>query len=389
MAKRDYYEVLGVSKTASPEEIKSSYRKLARQFHPDMNREDPKAAEEKFKEVSEAYEVLADEDKRKRYDAGGFAGIEQDFGPGGFQWQNFHHSSDIEDLLGNSDFLRDLLQGSGLFVQGFGNGFMDPRAARRGRDMEAAISVTLADLVHGTSQEIELARSEPCTACKGNGSEKGTALETCPECGGSGQVRRQRQSGYTRMITVGVCPVCEGQGQRILKPCPECHGRGRKRVVRRLQIRIPPGLQEGSILRLGGEGEASANGRPGDLFVRVLIEAGGPFRREGRDIYGELNITLSQALLGDQVRVPTLGGHALLTIPPGTQPEATLRLRGEGLPSPGGGSRGDYMVQVHVRLPEALSPAQKDQIKALFGAPTGAEAPAEKARSGLFGRRRS
>ncbi len=390
MAKRDYYEVLGVPRTATPEEIKSAYRKLARQFHPDLNKENPKAAEEKFKELSEAYEVLADEGKRKRYDQMGFAGVEQDFGPGGFNWQNFHYASDLEDILGQSEFIRDLFGRMGpnpFFGSLFGGGLGDQmRMGGRGRDLQISLTVGLPDLVDGIEKEVEIIRTDACTDCHGTGAEKGVALEVCRQCGGSGQIQRTVQRGYARMVTIGECPSCHETGQKVLRPCPTCGGTGRRRVPRRLKIRIPPGIEDGTILRLSGEGEVGESGKRGDLYVQISVESLPNFHREGRDIHSEITIDLPQALLGDQIRVPSLRGQVLLTVPPGTQPGSVLRLRGEGLPGPNGRARGDHLITVNVRLPTALTAAQKDAVRSAFGAPSGGNR--EGGRASLFGRRR-
>ena len=388
MAKRDYYEVLGVPRTASVEEIKSAYRKLARQYHPDLNKDNPKVAEEKFKELSEAYEVLADADKRRHYDAGGFEGVQSDFGPGGFTWQNFHHTSDLEDVIGPDFFAQFFGGGRGGLFDFFQTGGGEAGAMLRGRNLEATITIALGDLVEGVTKTVELVRRDVCEECYGTGAEKGSALERCKECNGTGQVRKAVQRGYARMITISECPTCHGMGKRILRTCAACDGHGVVRRTRRISLRIPPGVEEGTIMRLGGEGEGGADGRHGDLFVRVLIEPGGPFRREGRTLHSEVTIELAQAVLGDRVRIPTLGGHALLTIPPGTQPEATLRLRGEGLPPEGGGARGDYLVTVHVHLPESLNAAQRTALKTLLDEVAPSSGDSGSWKGGFFNRRR-
>ncbi|MCL4324427.1 MAG: molecular chaperone DnaJ [Candidatus Thermoplasmatota archaeon] len=387
MAKRDYYEVLGVPKTASQDEIKSAYRKLARQYHPDLNKENPKAAEEKFKELSEAYEVLIDTDKRRHYDNMGFAGVQQDFGPGGFTWQNFHHTGDLQDILGQDIFNQFFRQQGGGSIFDLLGGTYGPRQAQRGRDLEATLAVDLADVVEGVTKEIELTRREACPRCNGTGAEKGTKVERCPECEGAGQVHRTVQRGYTRMITIIECPTCEGTGKKIFKKCLDCGGSGEVRKVRRISLRIPPGVEDGTLLRLGGEGERGPGGRVGNLYVRIEVREDARFRRDGRTLYSELTLELGQALLGDKVKIPTLGGHALLTVPPGTQPEAILRLRGEGLPAQGGGNRGDYLVKVHVHLPESLNDPQKEAVKGLFGGSSAGDDSSW--RSSLFGRKRS
>lgn len=388
MAKRDYYEVLGVPRTASTDEIKSAYRRLAREYHPDLNKENPKAAEEKFKELSEAYEVLADETKRQRYDAAGFSGVETEFGPGGFTWQNFTHAGDLEDLLGGSDFLQQLFAqaAGGGFFSGFGG--PTPRWARaepRGRDIEASIRVPLRSVVTGVTATIEVPRMSTCPDCRGTGAKGGTALETCPECHGSGQIRRTSQTGFTQLISIGECPRCHGTGQRIKERCPTCRGSGRLHEVRHLEVTVPPGIEEGGTLRLSGQGEgAPPGGRAGDLFVQVQFEPDSRFQRDGRTAYTEVTVPLATALLGGEVRVPTLTAEVSLKIPAGTQPERQFRLRGEGFPRLRGSDRGDLIVTAHVQLPEGLSSRQKDLLReALGNAPTATA----RTRTGFFSRR--
>src|SRR5271170_4744055 len=277
MAKRDYYEVLGVPKTASADEVKSAYRRLARQYHPDVAKEDPKAAEAKFKEISEAYEVLADPEKRRNYDQRGFEAVQSDFGPGGFTWQNFTHAGDLEDLLGNNP----------LFQQLFG-GFMGGTVGRsnRGGDVEVAVRFPLRAAVEGDRPTIEVPQNGPCPDCHGTGAKDGTALKTCTECGGSGQVRRTRSRGYTQFVSVGQCPRCHGTGQQILEKCPTCEGSGRRRSVERIEVAVPPGMEDGSVLRIPGHGGPGIDGgRAGDLFVQVLFEPSDHIRREGTEAF--------------------------------------------------------------------------------------------------------
>jgi molecular chaperone DnaJ len=388
MAKRDYYEVLGLPRTATPEEIKSAYRRLAREYHPDLNKGNPKAAEEKFKELSEAYEVLADPTKRQRYDAGGFSGVESEFGPGGFNWQNFTHAGDLEDLLGSSDFLQQLFSqaaGGGLFGGFSGANPRWVRAELRGRDVEVSIRVPLRAAVTGTTMAIDVPRTETCPDCRGTGARNGTALETCPECHGTGQVRRTSRSGFTQMITIGECPRCHGTGQRIKEKCPHCKGSGRIQEVRHLEVAVPPGIEDGGVLRLGGQGEgAPPGGTPGDLFVQVLLEPDLRFHREGRQAFTDVQIPLSVALLGGEVVVPTLTGQATLRIPPGTQPERQFRLRGEGFPRLRGSDRGDLIATVHVQVPDNLTARQKELVREALGSPG---APTVKTKGGFFSHR--
>ncbi len=380
MPKRDYYDVLGVPKTASADEIKTAYRRLAREHHPDVSKENPKAAEEKFKEISEAYEVLADGEKRQRYDRMGFSGVETDFGPGGFTWQNFTHAGDLEDLLGASPLFRQFFGG---FGSPFGGG--GTRAARRGSDVELTVRVPLSAAVHGARPTIEVPRSDPCGDCRGTGARNGTALETCPECHGEGQVRQVRSSGFAQLLTIGECPRCRGTGRRILDKCPTCAGSGRLSSVERIELSIPAGIEDGAILRVPGHGMAAPRGgRAGDLFVQIDFEPSPHLRREGREAYTETTIPLATALLGGVATVPTVEGEAQLTIPSGTQPETPFRLRGEGFPRLGGSSRGDLTVTVHIELPRSLSGREKELLREALG---GTERESSPKREPLFRRR--
>jgi len=383
MAKRDYYEVLGVGRSASEDEIKQAYRRLARQYHPDVAKEDPKAAEEKFKEISEAYEVLADADKRRKYDQLGFAGVETDFGPGGFNWQNFTHMGDLEDLLGASP----------LFQQFFGGGFGMPfgggpstRSAYRGGDIEITVRLPLVAAVQGAHPTVEIPHTGPCPDCRGTGARNGTALETCPECHGQGQVRRVQNRGYTQLITIAECPRCHGTGQRILEKCPTCSGSGRVSSVERIEITVPPGVDDGSVLRVPGHGSAGSGGaRAGDLFVQVVFEPTPGFHREGTEVFTETSVPLSVVLLGGEVEVATIDGRAALKVPAGTQPETQFRLRGRGFPRFRGSSRGDQIVTVHVEVPRSLSGREKELLREALGSGT----PAPPKRESIFRRRSS
>jgi molecular chaperone DnaJ len=382
MPKRDYYQVLGVPRTASEEEIKRAYRQLARKYHPDVNAENPKQAEEKFKELSEAYEVLADPSKRQKYDAMGHAGVEADFGPQGFTWQNFTHVGDLEDLLGSTPFFRDWFQGLGGF-----SGRPTRRESRipfRGGDIEISVRLPLAAAVTGATRVIEVPHSGPCGECRGTGAKGGTAFEKCPECDGKGQIRRTQTRGYTQLISIMECLSCHGTGRRIRENCPACDGSGTERSVRRVEVTIPPGIEDGTLLRLGHQGESSASGGPsGDLFVQVLLEPLAGFAREGQDAYTEARVPLATALLGGETRLRTLTGEALLKIPAGTQPGAQFRMRGAGFPRLRGNDRGDLIVTVQVELPRSLNGRQKELLREAFGDGTAAA----KKPGGLFGRR--
>ncbi len=379
MAKRDYYEVLGVPKAASPDEVKSAYRKLARQYHPDVAKEDPKAAEAKFKEISEAYEVLADPQKRRDYDQRGFAGVENDFGPGGFTWQNFTHAGDLEDLLGANPLFQQLF-GSFMGTASMG------RPPGRGGDVEVAVRLPLRAAVDGAHPTLEVPVVGPCPDCHGNGAKDGTALEVCPECGGSGQIRRTRSRGYTQFITVGQCPTCRGTGRKILERCPTCHGTGRQRTVEHIEVTVPPGMEDGGVLRVAGHGGPGIDGEPaGDLYVQVLFEPSDHIRRDGTEAFTETGVPLAVALLGGTVTVRTIDGEAELKVPAGTQPETQFRLRGLGFPRFRGGARGDLVVTAHVEIPRSLTGREKDLLREALG--PGAPAAAPKRES--FFRRRS
>jgi molecular chaperone DnaJ len=386
MAKRDYYEVLGVGRGASPDEVKTAYRRLARQYHPDMNKENPKAAEEKFKELSEAYEVLADPEKRTRYDQLGFTGVQQDFGPGGFSWQNFTHVGDLEDLLGSNDFFQQ------LFRTGFGEQLFGTPVGRRSRipgrgsDVEITVRLPLSVAVTGAEPTLEVPSSQRCPDCKGTGARHGTALEKCPECDGRGQIRRSSSRGFSQLISILECPMCHGTGRRIKEPCPACDGSGIQRRVRKLQVTVPPGIEDGAVLRIARMGvPAEGDGIAGDLFVQVLLEPSPTIHREGQDAFTEVRVPLTTALFGGQVKVGTITGQALLTIPPATQPETRFRLRSEGFPRLRSGERGDLIVTAHVDLPEHLSPRQAELLREALGSPPTKDGASR--RSGIFGRR--
>ncbi len=387
MAKRDYYQVLGVPRTASEEEIRKAYRQLARKHHPDVNTANPKAAEERFKELSEAYEVLADRTKRERYDAMGHAGVEGEFGPQGFTWQNFTHAGDLEDLLGSSPFFREWFQAPGGLGGVFGGSTRrDSRIPFRGGDVEVAVRLPLSAAVTGATRVLDVPRTGPCPECRGTGAKGGTAFEKCPECDGRGQIRRSQTRGYTQLISIMECLTCRGTGRRIREVCPTCGGAGAQRTIRHVEVTIPPGIEDGTLLRLAQQGEGSLNdGLAGDLFVQVQLEPMPGFHREGQDAFTEALTPLALALLGGEVRVRTLTGEAILKVPPGTQPGAQFRLRGEGFPRLRGTSRGDLIVTVDVELPRTLTSHQKELLREALGPPPSPGTVPKK--GGLFGRR--
>lgn len=354
MDKRDYYEVLGVQKSASADEIKSAYRKLAKKYHPDLNKDDPKAAEEKFKEVSEAYEVLADAQKRQLYDQHGHEAVSQNFGQGGFSWNDFTHYSDVEDIFGG-------MFGGSFFEQFFGGG---RRRSRRGEDLRFDVELTLDEVANGARKVLHVPRAEPCGACGGTGSTGKSGAGTCPTCEGAGQVRSVSTRGYTQFISVQPCRQCRGTGRYVKDPCRQCGGTGRIQRTSDLEVRIPAGADDGTRLRLQGMGMAGPQGAPsGDLYVVVHIAEDTRFERQGPHLHTHVPISFSVAAMGGDADVPTLDGKAEVKVPAGTQPGTTFRLRGKGLPEMQSGRRGDLLVTVTVEVPKKLNSEQKRLLR--------------------------
>ncbi|MCK5037676.1 MAG: molecular chaperone DnaJ [Thermoplasmata archaeon] len=358
--KRDYYEVLGVDKKAEKDEIKKAYRKLAKKYHPDLNK-DNKAAEEKFKEVSEAYEVLADAEKRGRYDSYGHAGVENNFGGGGFNWSDFSHYNDISDIFGGG--------GGSIFDMFFGGG--GGRRTRRtgpmrGSDLRYDIEITLEKADMGLEKTITVPRNMQCDKCKGTGTADGSSPKVCQTCGGSGQVKSVQRRGYSQFISINACPTCRGQGQIIEKPCDKCGGAGKAKKTSKISIKIPPGSDTGTRLRLGGEGEAGTRGGPpGDLYIVVHVTPHNRFARDGRHLYTKAEISYPEAALGTEIDVQTLDGKANMKVPAGTQPGTVLRMRGKGVNVLGGRGRGDLHVKIDVKVPKKLSRDEKKLLKEL------------------------
>lgn len=346
----DFYETLGVQKGASKDEIKGAYRKLALQYHPDRNK-DP-AAEERFKSISEAYAVLSDDEKRKQYDTYGKEGVYQRYGS-------------EEDIFRGTDF-SDVFRGTGfddIFSQFFGGGRSGPR---RGNDISLRMTLRLEDVVNDSSREVEIPRAEACPVCGGSGATPGTTSRTCPQCGGAGQVQKVSSAGFARFIRVETCGRCGGKGRVTDSPCKECKGRGIVRRNRKIRIQIPAGVEDGHTFRLRGEGEAGELGTPpGDLYVVVEIPEHPVFKRRESDIYVETQVNAVQAMLGTQVRVPTLYGDVSVDIPAGTQPGASFKVKGKGLPRPSRFGKGDEYVIANVYVPKSLNGKQKDLLRAL------------------------
>jgi len=341
--KRDYYEVLGISRDASEEDIKKSYRRLAMKYHPDRHPGD-KGAEDRFKEASEAYEVLRDPEKRGIYDHYGHAGLQ------GTGFQGFKDFDDIFSSFG--DIFEDFF--------GFGSGFRSRRRPRKGADIQYDLKLDFFEAAFGVQKEIEVPKVEPCRRCSGSGVEPGFEKEICRTCGGTGRIVRSQ--GFIRMATT--CPKCGGTGEVIAHPCKECRGSGQTRVTKKLSLTIPAGVKTGMNLRLNAEGEQSPNGGPaGDLYVQIEVEPHEFFEREGDDVICRVSVSFVGAALGTKVDVPTLEGTEKMEIPEGTQPGDVLRLEGKGIPVMGRSTRGDQIVVVDVTIPKRLTREQKELLK--------------------------
>ena len=359
--KRDYYEVLGVGKNASEDEIKRAYRKLAKKYHPDLNPGD-KEAEARFKEVNEAYEVLSDSEKKNRYDQYGHAGVDPNFGAGGGEYGDF---GGFGGFGGFGDIFDNIFGGG---FGGFGGGSARPRGPQRGDDLQTSIIVDFNEAVFGTEKQIDVTRLEHCDACHGTGAEKGTSPETCSKCGGTGQVRLQQRTPLGVMSTTRTCDVCHGTGKVVKHPCKVCQGRGRVRKSRKITIKVPAGFDDGQTLVLRGEGNAGETGAPsGDLYIRVRVRPHAIFTRNGSHIYCEVPTTFAEAALGADIQIPTVDGKMTYHIPEGTQSHTEFRIRGKGVPHLKGNGRGDLFVTVIVEVPKNLTGKQKELIREFSG----------------------
>lgn len=363
MPGKDYYEILGVPRDATPEDIKRAYRRLAKQYHPDVNKDDPNA-NEKFKEINEAYEVLSDPNKRAQYDRFGTVG--GDFSSYGDQ----RYTTDFSGFDGFSSIFDDLGSGLDEFINSFfgrdrtRTSSFD-RTARRGSDITTSITVTLEDVLTGVEREIEIDRRETCNICNGSGLEPGTQPERCPYCNGTGEIRSVRTTPFGQMINVMTCPSCRGTGKIITHPCHQCGGRGFVSRKRKILVKIPAGVEDGVRLRLRGEGNAGINGGPpGDLFVFVRVKPHPFFKRLGADLEYEANIDVFDAILGTEIEIPTLErGREKINIPAGTQFDSTFRLRGKGLPYLNNGGRGDLIVRIKIDIPQKLTERERELLE--------------------------
>ena len=352
--KRDYYEVLGIQKGASEDEIKKAYKKLARKYHPDMNPGD-KEAEEKFKEVNEANEVLSDPEKKARYDQFGFAGVDPNSGAGagGGAYGGGFDFGDLGDIFGS------------FFGGGFGGGQRrNPNAPQRGESIRASVSVSFTEAAFGCEKSVTLERSEQCPTCKGNGCAPGTTPEICPDCHGTGTVQTRRQTPMGVFASNGPCRKCGGTGRLIHQPCPDCRGTGAVRKRKTIKVNIPAGIDHGQTISLRGQGNAGRNGGPaGDLLITVMVQPHELFRRDGVDVFCEAPITFAQAVLGAELEIPTIDGKVKYSIPEGTQTGTVFRLKGKGIPVLNGRGRGDQYVTVTIETPRNLNKEQKEALR--------------------------
>ena len=352
--KRDYYEVLGIQKGASEDEIKKAYKKLARKYHPDMNPGD-KEAEEKFKEVNEANEVLSDPEKKARYDQFGFAGVDPNYGAGagGGAYGGGFDFGDLGDIFGS------------FFGGGFGGGQRrNPNAPQRGESIRASVSVSFTEAAFGCEKSVTLERSEQCPTCKGNGCAPGTTPEICPDCHGTGTVQTRRQTPMGVFASNGPCRKCGGTGRLIHQPCPDCRGTGAVRKRKTIKVNIPAGIDHGQTISLRGQGNAGRNGGPaGDLLITVMVQPHELFRRDGVDVFCEAPIPFAQAVLGAELEIPTIDGKVKYSIPEGTQTGTVFRLKGKGIPVLNGRGRGDQYVTVTIETPRNLNKEQKEALR--------------------------
>ena len=373
--KRDYYEVLGLQKGATADEIKKAYRKLAKENHPDLHPGD-KACEERFKEVNEAYEVLSDDDKRAKYDQYGHAAFDPSAGfGGGAGFGGFGGFSDFGDL---GDIFGDIF--------GFGGGASrNTNAPRKGDNIRVQLNVSFEEAAFGCKKEVTVGRVEQCPDCKGNGCAPGTTPEVCPDCKGTGSVRTTQRTPFGMAQSTAPCSKCRGTGKIIHQPCPTCRGMGNIRKQHKISVSVPAGIDDGQTISLRGQGNSGANGGPqGDMLVTIIVRPHARFERDGSSVLLEQEISYAQAALGAEIEVPTLDGKVKLTIPEGTQPDAVFRMRGKGIPYLRGSGRGDQFVTIRIAVPKNLTSAQKELLRQ-FAATTG---EADTLKTGLFNKKK-
>ncbi|HBQ65054.1 MAG TPA: molecular chaperone DnaJ, partial [Clostridiales bacterium] len=346
--KRDYYEVLGVGRDATPEDLKKAYRKMAKQYHPDVNSGN-KESEAKFKEVNEAYAILSDAQKKAQYDQFGHAAFDQTGGgPGGFGGFDFNINDIFESFFGG----------------GFGSSSHSRRGPQKGQDIRYQMEVKFEEAAFGIEREITFQKMQDCSTCEGTGAKPGTRAETCKHCGGTGQVQERRQTPFGNMTNVKTCDACRGEGKIIASPCSQCQGRGKIRKTVKLRVKVPAGIDDDQMISLRGEGEPGIRGGPpGDLYIAIRVKPHPFFHRDGMNIFCEIPITFTQAALGAEIDVPTLDGKVKFHIPEGTQNSTDFRLRQKGIPSLRGGGRGDLYVKVLVEVPRKLNEKQKELLR--------------------------
>ena len=352
--KRDYYEVLGIQKGASEDEIKKAYRRMAKEYHPDLHPGD-KEAEARFKEVGEAYEVLSDSQKKARYDQYGHAGVDPNFGAGGGGWGNAGSWGGVDIDLGD------------IFSSFFGGGGgrrANPNAPRQGSDVSASVIISFEEAAKGCQKQVDVRVVKPCTDCGGSGAAKGTSASTCPQCHGTGQETRQQRTPFGVMQTQTTCSRCGDKGKIIETPCRTCNGVGQVRVAEKVGINIPAGIDDGQILTVRGKGNAGVNGGPaGDLEVQVSVRPHPIFERRGYDLLCDLPLTFAQLALGADIQIPTLDGKHEYNLKEGTQPDDIIRLKGKGIPYVNGRGKGDLIARVTVEVPQNLNGKQKELLR--------------------------
>ncbi len=354
--KRDYYEVLGVQKGATDDEIKKAYRGLAKKYHPDLN-PDNKEAEAKFKEANEAYEVLSDSEKKGRYDQFGHAGVDPSYGGGAGGYGGFGGFGDMGDI-------------GDIFSSFFGGGFSggrssNPNAPRRGQDIQSNVNISFMDACFGKKVDVTVNRMESCSECHGSGAANGSSADTCSDCHGSGMVRTTQRTPFGNISSQKTCPKCNGKGKTISNPCSKCHGGGRVQNSKTISVEIPAGIDDGQTMQVSGQGHSGLNGGPsGDLHLNVSVRPDPIFERDGFDVHTECPITYMQAVLGDEITVPTIDGKVKYTIPEGTQNGAVFRFKGKGIKKLRRSDRGDQYVHVFIEVPKGLNKKQKELLKA-------------------------
>jgi len=369
MNEEDYYDILGLDKDASKDEIKKAYRKKAKKYHPDKNPDNTEEAREKFKKISEAYEVLADDEKRRRYDRYGKQGVKQEFSGGDFDWSDFSHREEVEDIF--SEFFGGGRRRTGGFEDIFNSFFGGSRRnrrkkKRRGRDLQLSFEVDLKDIKEGTEKTVKINRKAQCEECGGSGSSSG-GTKTCPKCGGAGEIKQAQRRGFQQVVRITECDRCDGSGEIVENPCPHCNGSGVVEKTETITINVPPGAEDRTRLRIRGKGEAAPRGgQPGDLYVTLRVREDDRFERRGNDVLTKAKVSMTEAALGTSIEVPTLDGKAEVKVPPGTQPGDILRIPDKGLKKQRESGYGDQLIEVEVKIPEDLDDEQK-KILERFG----------------------